>query len=246
MLRFGHLYPDLMDLYGDRGNIIALEARCRWRGIETAVERISLGDPLNFTELDILFIGGGSDREQSLLVNDLMRRKDEFRRAIDDGLVVVTICGGYQLLGDYYQMANGEKIPGLGLLNLWTVAGDKRMIGNMALKLRVDQKWSAPELPTLVGFENHGGKTYLGPELEPLGQVLSGFGNNGEDRQEGVRYCNVVGTYLHGPLLPKNPHLADWLLRMALARKGQEKRLEPLDDKFEKLAHQVMLDRLLS
>ena len=245
MLRIGHLYPDLMDLYGDRGNIIALEARCHWRGIETAVERISLGDPLNFTELDILFIGGGSDREQSLLVNDLMRRKAEFRQAIDDGLVVVTICGGYQLLGDYYQMANGEKIPGLGLLNLWTFAGDKRMIGNMALKLRVDQKWPAPELPTLVGFENHGGKTYLGPELEPLGQVLSGFGNNGEDGQEGVRYCNVVGTYLHGPLLPKNPHLADWLLRMALARKGQEKRLEPLDDKFEKLAHQVMLDRLL-
>lgn len=248
MLKIGHLYPDLLDLYGDRGNILTLEARAGWRGIETKVEAISIGAPLDFADLDILFLGGGSDREQSLLVDDLKRRKADLSQAIDDGLVVLTICGGYQLLGDYYQLQSGEKIPGLGLLNLWTIAGAKRMIGNVAVKLYplTDAEGEGSrERTTLVGFENHGGKTYLGPELHPLGQVLAGHGNNGEDGMEGVRCQNVIGTYLHGPLLPKNPHLADFLLKTALERKGRTAPLEPLDDKIENLAHQVMLERLV-
>ncbi|MHB1652841.1 MAG: type 1 glutamine amidotransferase [Desulfitobacteriaceae bacterium] len=244
-----HLYPDLLDLYGDRGNILTLQSRCRWRGIETLIQRSSLGDPLDFQGIDILFIGGGSDREQSLLVQDLKRREVELRQAVEDGLVVLTICGGYQLLGDYYQTAGGERIPGLGILNLWTIAGPKRLIGNVVVELnseafRIDDsntKWK-----TLAGFENHSGKTYLGSGLLPLGCVKHGYGNNGEDGGEGVRYHNVFGTYLHGPLLPKNPHLADLLLQLALERRGFAGELQPLDDRLEELAHQVIVQRVLT
>jgi hypothetical protein len=235
-LNICHLYPDLLDLYGDRGNILALAARCCWRGIETAVQRASLGDKLNFQNMDILFIGGGSDREQNLLVEDLMQRKTDLQAAIEDGLVVLTICGGYQLLGQYYQTGEGKKIPGLGILDLWTIAGSKRMIGNVVVET---------SLSTLVGFENHSGKTYLGSGLEPLGKVLVGYGNNGEDKTEGVRYKNIFGTYLHGPLLPKNPDFADLLLQLALKRRGYTKQIELLDDRIERLAHQAMLKRLL-
>lgn len=245
-LNICHLYPDLLDLYGDRGNILTLAARCRWRGIETAVQRASLGDKLDFQNMDILFIGGGSDREQNLLVEDLMQRKINLQAAIEDGLVVLTICGGYQLLGQYYQTAEGKKIPGLGILDLYTIAGSKRMIGNVVVELDclLEVRQRTP-LSTLVGFENHSGKTYLGSGLKPLGKVLVGYGNNGEDKAEGVRYKNIFGTYLHGPLLPKNPDFADLLLQLALKRRGYAEQIELLDDRIERLSHQAMLKRLL-
>ncbi|HWQ70982.1 MAG TPA: glutamine amidotransferase [Desulfitobacteriaceae bacterium] len=245
-LNICHLYPDLLDLYGDRGNILALAARCRWRGIETAVQRASLGDKLDFQNMDILFLGGGSDREQNLLVEDLMQRKIDLQAAIEDGLVVLTICGGYQLLGQYYQTAEGKKIPGLGILDLFTIAGSKRMIGNVVVELdcRLEVMPRTP-LSTLVGFENHSGKTYLGSGLEPLGKVLVGYGNNGEDKTEGVRHKNIFGTYLHGPLLPKNPDFADLLLQLALKRRGYAGQMELLDDRIERLSQQAMLKRLL-
>ena len=240
-----HLYPDLLDLYGDRGNILALAARCRWRGIEPIIQKASLGEELDFMGMDILFLGGGSDREQGLLVQDLMRRENELRKAIENGLVVLAICGGYQMLGKYYQMVSGEKIQGLGILDVWTIAGAKRLIGNVVVELdervlNVDTKFN-----TLVGFENHSGKTYLGGGVMPLGKVLFGNGNNGDDREEGVRYRNVFGTYLHGPLLPKNPHFADLLLELAVLRRGLDTRLMELDDRLEELAHEAMVKRLL-
>lgn len=235
-LNICHLYPDLLDLYGDRGNILALAARCRWRGIEPVIQQASLGEDLDFMGMDILFVGGGSDREQGLLVQDLMRREEQLRNAIENGLVVLAICGGYQMLGKYYQMASGEKIQCLGIIDIWTIAGEKRLIGNVVVE--IDGK-------TLVGFENHSGKTYLGEGVTPLGKVLFGHGNNGEDREEGVRYHNVFGTYLHGPLLPKNPRLADLLLELALQRRGLDVPLRELDDSLEELAHQAMVKRLM-
>lgn len=241
-----HLYPDLLDLYGDRGNILTLAARCRWRGIEPIIQRASLGEDLDFAAMDILFLGGGSDREQGLLVQDLMRRENELKKAIENGLVVLSICGGYQMLGKYYQMTNGERIDGLGILDVWTIAGEKRLIGNVVVEL--DEKLlsiDAAKFRSLVGFENHSGKTYLGERVRPLGRVLFGHGNNGEDRGEGVRYRNVFGTYLHGPLLPKNPHLADLLLELAMQRRGFDAGLIELDDRLEALAHKTMVDRLL-
>lgn len=241
-----HLYPDLLDLYGDRGNILALEARCRWRGIDPEIQRVSLGEDLDFNRADILFIGGGSDREQGILVQDLMRREDKLGKAIDSGLVVLSICGGYQMLGKYYQTINGQRIDGLGILNAWTIGGAKRLIGNVVVNLDTEGLGiGSSQIRTLVGFENHSGKTYLGEGLSSLGQVLSGHGNNGEDGGEGVRYLNIFGTYLHGPLLPKNPHLADLLLELALKRRGEDGGLEVLDDRLEERAHQAMVKRLL-
>ena len=237
-LNICHLYPDLLDLYGDRGNILALAARCRWRGIEPIIQQASLGEELDFMGMDILFLGGGSDREQGLLVQDLMRREKELRSAIENGLVVLSICGGYQMLGRYYQLASGEKIQGLGILDIWTIAGTKRLIGNVVVEMNDKSK-------TLVGFENHSGKTYLGEGVVPLGKVLFGHGNNGDDREEGVRYLNVFGTYLHGPLLPKNPHFADLLLELAILRRGSDTPLRELDDRLEGLAHEAIVNRLL-
>lgn len=255
-LNICHLYPDLLDLYGDRGNILALAARCRWRGIEPVVQQASLGEDLDFMGMDILFLGGGSDREQGLLVQDLMRREKELRSAIENGLVVLSICGGYQMLGKYYQMASGEKIQGLGIIDIWTIAGAKRLIGNVVVEideraLSIDSdkvvvtRAPIPKFRTLVGFENHSGKTHLGEGVMPLGKVLFGHGNNGDDREEGVRYRNVFGTYLHGPLLPKNPHFADLLLELAILRRGPCTRLRELDDRLEELAHEAMVKRLL-
>lgn len=244
-MKICHLYPDLLDLYGDRGNIMALSVRSQWRGIESEVQKVSLGEPLDFQTLDILFIGGGSDREQSILVEDLMKREQELRAAIKDGLVVLAICGGYQLLGQYYQITDGTRIPGLGILDLWTIAGPKRLIGNVVVDC-AGRQFPLSTLSTLVGFENHSGKTFLGPGLQPLGKVLHGNGNNGENGGEGVRYKNVFGTYLHGPLLPKNPHFADLLLELALARRGISEPLSLLDDQLEEMAHQTVVERILA
>lgn len=244
-MKICHLYPDLLDLYGDRGNIMALSVRSQWRGLESEVQMVSLGEPIDFQTLDILFIGGGSDREQSILVEDLMKREQELRAAIEDGLVVLAICGGYQLLGQYYQITDGTRIPGLGILDLWTIAGPKRLIGNVVVDCS-GRQFPLSTLSTLVGFENHSGKTFLGSGLQPLGKVLHGNGNNGEDGGEGVRYKNVFGTYLHGPLLPKNPHFADLLLELALARRGISEPLSLLDDQLEEMAHQTVVERILA
>jgi CobQ-like glutamine amidotransferase family enzyme len=254
-LNICHMYPDLLDLYGDRGNILALAARCRWRGIEPVIQQVSLGEDPDFMGMDILFLGGGSDREQSLLVQDLLRRDNDLRSAVENGLVVLSICGGYQMLGKYYQTAGGEKIQGLGILDVWTIAGAKRLIGNVIVKLdentlninyeTVQESSPAAKLKTLVGFENHSGKTFLGEGVRPLGKTLVGHGNNGEDGGEGVRYRNVFGTYLHGPLLPKNPHFTDLLLELAVQRRGLNVHLMKLNDGLEELAHQAMVKRLL-
>lgn len=240
-LKICYLYPDLMDLYGDRGNIITLSRRCGWRGIETEVEYVSIGQTVDFRDCDLVFMGGGSDREQGILYEDLACRRDNLIEAVDDGLAVLGICGALQLMGKYYQTATGDKIPGIELLDLWTVAGDKRLIGNVCIE--IDDYLAAGAPRTIVGFENHSGQTFLGTE-QPLGKVVKGFGNNGKDGLEGVRHKNVFVTYMHGPLLPKNPHFADILIGCALERRGMIKMLTPLDDTLELAAHQYMVDRL--
>jgi len=241
-LRLGHLYPDLMNLYGDRGNVIALERRCRWRGIRLEIVPLGLGDELDPEAFDLLFMGGGQDREQRAIFRDLHKRKgDALREAVRRGVVVLAICGAFQLLGHYYRTHQGDTIPGLGIFDAWTEAGPRRMIGNVVARMAI-----ADLNFTLVGFENHSGRTYLGPGCRPLARVLAGYGNNGEDGTEGAVYENAVGTYLHGSLLPKNPQLADYLLGKALSRRYPGARLSPLDDRLEQLAHRVMVQRCMS
>jgi len=234
-----HLYPDLLNLYGDRGNVLAFMWRCSWRGLPVQVKEVNLGDPVEFADYDFLFIGGGSDREQNLMAADLKTRVDALRMAVDNGLVVLAICGGYQLLGSYYRTPQGQEIPGLGLLDFYTEAGDKRLIGNVVIETEL-----AGKNTKLVGFENHGGQTFLNGN-QPLGKVLYGNGNNGQDGLEGARYKNIFCSYLHGPLLPKNPDLTDYLIALALERKGYPARLTPLDDDVENKANQAMVNRLL-
>ncbi|OPX88795.1 MAG: cobyric acid synthase [Pelotomaculum sp. PtaB.Bin104] len=238
MIRVCHMYPDLLNLYGDRGNIIAFKRRCQWRGLPVSVQEISLKDQINFREQDFLFLGGGSDREQNLIAADLMQRKKELSEAIEDGLVVLAICGGYQLLGQYYLARDGEKIPGLGLMDFYTRAGSRRLVGNVAIEMNID---GAPV--KLAGFENHSGYTYLG-NCQPLGRVLSGNGNNGRDGLEGASYKNVYCSYLHGPLLPKNARLTDHLISLAMKRSGNKEPLPPLDYDIEEQACAAVLDKL--
>jgi len=238
VITIGHLYPELLNLYGDRGNTIALARRCAWRGLPVRVREIAMGDAVDFSGIDILFLGGGSDREQAIITSDLEHRGQDLGRAIDQGLVVLAICGGYQLLGKFYRTLDGREIPGLGLIDFHTVAGTRRLVGNIAIEIRIADKPIA-----VVGFENHSGQTYIG-KLNPLGRVLRGFGNNGADEGEGLRYKNVFGTYLHGPLLPKNPELADHLIGLVLKRRGEGSELKPLDDSFELRARETMFKRL--
>ncbi|HIE13224.1 MAG TPA: glutamine amidotransferase [Desulfotomaculum sp.] len=238
MLTVCHLYPTLLNLYGDRGNIIAFVRRCRWRGIPVRVREVNLGETVEFKGIDFLFLGGGSDREQGILTGDLRRHASALAAAIEEGLVILAICGGYQLLGLYYQPLVGPEIPGLGILDLYTRAGTKRLIGNVVIETKLDG-----EKVRVCGFENHSGQTFLG-NIKPLGRVLKGYGNNGRDGFEGARYKNVFCSYLHGPLLPKNPALTDHLIRLALARRGMDCPLSPLDDSIEHLANKVMLNRL--
>ena len=225
-----------MNIYGDRGNVITLSQRARWRGIEVDVKAIGRGVSPDLTEFDLLFWGGGQDRDQELVFVDAAEHKAaSIRRAVDQGSVVLAVCGGYQLLGSYYVTAQGAKLPGLGLLDLYTVPGTRRNIGNVL----IDVSQLGLEPSTLVGFENHSGKTYLGPGLTPLGKVIRGVGNNGQDRTEGVASGNIFGTYLHGSLLPKNPHFTDFLIERALSRRGPVA-LSKLDDSVEQAAHQAV------
>ncbi|MCL6515450.1 glutamine amidotransferase [Alicyclobacillus sp.] len=232
-LRIAHLYPDLLNLYADRGNIQTLLRRLQWRGIPAEVVEVGAGDPLRLADYHLVLLGGGSDREQEIVARTLRTARQEWVDAVEAGLPVLAVCGGYQLLGEFYQLPDGEKIPGLALLDLETVAGEPRLIGNIAIE--------SPVCGTIVGFENHGGRTRH--RHEPLGRVIRGHGNNGEDGLEGVRYRNVFGTYIHGPLLPKNPRLADWILETALAYAGMPSALEPLPDELEIAAHEAFLDR---
>lgn len=240
MLKVCHLYPDLLNLYGDRGNIIAFVQRCRWRGIPVELLEVNVGEPVNFEDIDFLFLGGGSDREQNLMADDLLLRKDSLQQAIEKGLVVLAICGGYQMLGQYYLTHDGQKIPGLGILELYTRAGEKRLIGNIVIEVDING-----EQVKVAGFENHSGQTFIG-NLKPLGKVIAGFGNNGQDRLEGVRYKNVFCSYLHGPLLPKNSHLTDFMIQLALQRRGLESTLPQLNDDLEEAAVGVIVGRLIN
>lgn len=232
----GHLFPDLLNLYGDRGNIQCMVQRLRWRGIDAQVKAYTIDDEINFHDLDIVLLGGGSDREQMLVCNRLKEIKEEFKRYVENDGVVIAICGGYQLLGEYYETDQG-KIEGLGIVDMYTVQEKGRLINNIFLKSHLF------DMP-IVGFENHGGRTYI-KDNQPLGKVVFGKGNNGKSGYEGVVYKNVIGTYLHGPLLPKNPQLCDYLLKKALERKyGTGKvNLQPLPDVEEKEANKYIVDR---
>ena len=231
-LRLAHLYPKLMNIYGDRGNILCLQRRCRERGIEFEVEDLELGDKLKPREYDLVFIGGAQDREQRRVAEDLLSLKGQpLREAAERDIVILAVCGGYQLMGLFYRTAEAEELPGLGVLDMWTAHPGpqaRRFIGNIVVE------W---HLGTLVGFENHGGRTHLGPRAAPLGRIIAGFGNNGEDGCEGATYRNVYGTYLHGSLLPKNPRFADHLIETALRRTHNDVALAPLDDAVEDTAH---------
>ncbi len=230
-LRVCALYPDLMNIYADRGNLLLLERRCAWRGIGFRLVRSDLGDELDPAAADLFYIGGGQDRDQRLCALDLAEVKREALHEVArrDG-TILAVCGGYQLLGHSYQLAD-ETLPGVGLVDLVTVRADgPRLIGNVAIEVELEPG----HLRVLAGFENHGGRTHLGTGSEPLGRVLSGHGNNGGDGYEGVRAGGVIGTYLHGPLLPKNAWLADWLIARALRR---DEPLGALDDELEAAAH---------
>jgi lipid II isoglutaminyl synthase (glutamine-hydrolysing) len=230
-LRVCALYPDLMNIYADRGNLILLERRAQWRGIEFELLSSGLGERLDPDAADIYYIGGGQDRDQKLCAHDLAElKRDDIHAAAARGAVVLAVCGGYQLLGSSYQLGD-ETLPGVGLVDLRTARADgPRLIGNVAIEVELDDGVRR----VLAGFENHGGRTYLGGDAQPLGRVLKGYGNNGEDGLEGVRAGNVIGTYLHGPLLPKNAWFADWLIGTALAASSP---LAPLPDALEQAAH---------
>jgi hypothetical protein len=233
-LRLLALYPDQMNIYADRGNIIFLRRRCEWRGIGFSYSASGPGDRFDPAEHDLIYIGGGQDRDQVAVAHDMAQTKrDALHGAADRGAVVLAVCGGYQLLGYGYQLGD-DRIAGLGLADLETVREPgPRLIGNVTIEVDLG---AGPRV--VAGFENHGGRTYLGESAKPLGRVLSGHGNNGKDDYEGVHRANMLGTYLHGPLLPKNAWLADRLIQLALARRsGSEPDLEPLDDELEAAAH---------
>ena len=235
-LTIGHLYPDLLNLYGDRGNIRCLVKRAKWRGIDASVKEFQLHDSINFHELDIVLLGGGSDREERLVCDELTAIRDDFKEYVEQDGVVLAICGGYQLLGSHYQMGD-EVLPGLGLVDLYTKQGEERLIGDIIIH---SDLFPMP----ITGFENHGGRTYINNN-KPLGKVYKGFGNTDARDYEGICYRNVIGTYLHGPLLPKNPMLCDYVLQKALERKYQKPiTLEQLDDTAEQLANQYICERL--
>ena len=235
----GWLYPDLMNIYGDRGNILTLLRRAEWHSYEARVVELGRGAARDMDDVDVFFFGGGQDREQALIYDDLRQYKqDSLQRAVANGAQVLAVCGGYQLLGHYYQTADGERYDGIGLIDVKTEAGKKRFIGDVVVETEIEGL--TPR--TLVGFENHSGRTFLGPAAKPLGKVVQGKGNNGSDRLEGCVQGGIIGTYLHGSLLPKNPQLADHLIGRAL-RRGGGGGLSPLDDSAELAAHDWMLRR---
>jgi CobQ-like glutamine amidotransferase family enzyme len=239
-LLVGHLYPDYLNIYADRGNIAVLARRAAWRGIELEVEAIGVGEPVRPGAHDLLYIGGGQDREQGLIASDLAAKGDGIKEAVAGGAALLAVCGGYQLLGRFYRERSGPELPGVGLFPHETVAGERRMIGDVLL----DCELEPGVRETLAGFENHAGRTRLDEGAEPLGRVIAGFGNDGESGYEGCRVGTAIGTYLHGPLLPRNPWLADWLLARAREHGGGEaEEFEELADELEHEAHAVSARR---
>jgi CobQ-like glutamine amidotransferase family enzyme len=232
----GHLFPDYLNIYADRGNMAVLERRAAWRGHELEVRPLGAGAPVRGGDHDLFYVGGGQDREQALIAPALAALGASLRAAFEGGAAILAVCGGYQLLGRSYRDQSGDELPGIGLFPLETVAGSRRMIGDVLLECELEPG----ERRTLAGFENHAGRTLLDDGAEPLGRVLAGFGNDGESGYEGCRVGRAIGTYLHGPLLPRNPWLADWLLAEALAhRTGERPSFEPLTDDLEREAHAV-------
>ena len=241
-IRVGHLYPDYLNIYADRGNIAVFAQRAAWREHELEVTPLGMGDAIVPGAHDLYYVGGGQDREQLLVARNLAAKAEPLREAvIGGGAALLAVCGGYQLLGRGYRGFHGEDMPGVGLLTLETVAGESRMIGDVLLECELEPGVRR----TLAGFENHAGRTRLDADAEPLGRVLAGFGNDGASGFEGCRLGRAVGTYLHGPLLPRNPWLADWLLAQALAHRtgGEPPSLEPLADELEARAHEVSAGR---
>lgn len=248
-LNIGWLYPDLMSTYGDRGNIICLTKRCEWRGIDIKVIPINQNtNEKQLTTLDLLFGGGAQDREQEIVMRDLRKKKETIKERIDKNMPALFVCGAPQLMGKYYEPAEGKRIEGLGIFDMISKHPGPtahRLIGNIVAEVAwqnlneaISNKQTAKRV--IVGFENHGGRTYLGKDAKPFAKVLKGYGNNGEDETEGVVYKNAIGCYFHGPLLPKNPHIADWLIKTSLEVKYKEEiNLEPLDDSLEWKAHRA-------
>jgi lipid II isoglutaminyl synthase (glutamine-hydrolysing) len=244
-LTIHHLYADMMNLYGDRGNVIAIKKRCEWRGNPVEVVDVGLGERIRPTGCDLFLFGGGQDREQALLAEDLASSKGaDLRTVVEEGGVVLGVCGGYQLMGHSYETPEGEKLPGVGIFDLHTEprkADEERLIGNVLVCVQSPETGETREI---VGFENHGGRTYLGADLKPLGEVVVGYGNNGKDGTEGARRLNAYGTYLHGSLLPKNPWLTDQLILNALRRVDESFELELLDDTMEDRAFSSVAGRV--
>ena len=234
-LTIGYLYGDLMNIYGDTGNIIALKKRAEWRGIKVIIKTFTIKSKLKKGDCDLFFFGGGQDQQQELVARDLQKKAKVIKSEIERGVPLLSVCGGYQLLGDFYKPHKGPKLEGIGLFPTYTLASHDRMIGNIVIESMFG---------TLIGFENHSGKTFLKKGALPLGMVNKGFGNNGADKTEGCLYKNAIGCYMHGSLLPKNPKLADWLIRKALEVKyGKEITLDPLDDTLESQAHQKAISK---
>ena len=235
-ISIAHLYPKLLNLYGDMGNIITLKKRCEWRGIQVEIDNIEIGQSIK--EHDLYFIGGGQDKQQQEVAGELYKNKSFLQSERDNGAVFLGICGGYQLFGHYYQPFEGDRLLGISLMDAYTVAGKKRFIGNVT----VETDFLTPK--TLVGFENHSGLTYLQGDTKPLGKSIVGNGNNGQDGFEGGRYKNVFGTYLHGSLLPKNTHFADFLIELALEKRyGEKIVLSKLNDKLEENTHNSLIGK---
>jgi CobQ-like glutamine amidotransferase family enzyme len=218
-----NLFPDRLNLYGDRGNVVALQKRCEWRGIQLTIVDIKSTNDMNLSSVDIIFIGGGSDREQGLITKELLKIKKEFKLGVEDGISCLAICGGYQLLGSFYVTSEGIKHMGMEICDFHSIAREDRQVGNILI--------DTMEFGRVVGFENHSGRTYH--PYQPLGKVIKGYGNNGEDGTEGLIYHNVIGTYLHGPILPKNPSITDHIIAAAIERKYGKKELIALDDALE-------------
>lgn len=255
-LVIGWLYPDLMSTYGDRGNIIVLQKRCEWRGINVHIEHLDFGFKIeDLKSCDLLFMGGAQDQQQKIVSEDLQKKRDELKKMVENDVPGLYICGAYQFLGKYYKEADGTVIDGLDILDVYTEnSGEKaeRLIGNIIIEPHdlISHSYFSQNSKfiihnsNLVGFENHGGRTYLGENVNPLGIVKVGFGNNGVDKTEGAVYKSSFGSYLHGPILPKNPHFADYLLKLALEKKYKKKiELTPLDDSLEWQAHNAIVNR---
>lgn len=239
--RIAHMYPDLMNLYGDRGNLLCLQKRIEWYGHNCRIININLEDRPDFDNIDMLFMGGGSDREQGLVYNDLLTKAEILQEKIEEGLPVLCVCGAYQLLGKSYRSYDGKDMKGLSFFDFHTVGEKKRLIGNILIETNI-----SGENTTAVGFENHGGRTYFDDEkIEAFGTVVKGNGNNGEDGKEGIKYYNLIGTYLHGPLLPKNPIVADFFIKK-MAERGEIEINGSVDNTIENTAHEQVIKKIMA